>query len=117
MIRGIERRKIFLDNKDREDFLDRLSELLPETETLCYAWTFLANHAYFLLRTGTIPLTTLMRRLLTGYVVSFNRRHKRRGHLFQNRYRSIICQVEYSVERGEKLAKKNDYQLILETDS
>ena len=72
MIRGIERRKIFLDNKDREDFLDRLSELLPETETLCYAWAFLPNHAHFLLRTGTIPLATLMRRLLTGYVVSFN---------------------------------------------
>ena len=37
MIRGIERRKIFLDNEDREDFLDRLSNLLPQTETLCYA--------------------------------------------------------------------------------
>ena len=94
MIRGIERRKIFLDNKDREDFLDRLADLLPETETLCYAWAFLPNHAHFLLRTGKIPLATLMRRLLTGYVVNFNRRHKRRGHLFQNRYKSIVCQEE-----------------------
>ncbi len=94
MIRGIEGRKIFLDNKDREDFLDRLSNLLPETETLCYAWAFLPNHAHFLFRTGPIPLATLMRRLLTGYVVSFNRRHKRRGHLFQNRYKSIVCQEE-----------------------
>ena len=94
MIRGIERRKIFLDNKDREDFLDRLSNLLPKTETLCYAWSFLPNHAHFLFRTGPIPLATLMRRLLTGYVVSFNRRHKRRGQLFQNRYKSIVCQEE-----------------------
>jgi REP-associated tyrosine transposase len=94
MIRGIERRKIFRNNKDREDLLDRLSNLLPETETLCYAWAFLPNHAHFLFRTGPIPLATLMRRLLTGYVVSFNRRHKRRGHLFQNRYKSIICQEE-----------------------
>jgi putative transposase len=94
MIRGIERRKIFLDNKDREDFLDRLSELLPETGTICYAWAFLPNHAHFLFRTGQIPLPTLMRRLLTGYVVSFNRRHKRRGHLLQNRYKSIVCQEE-----------------------
>ena len=48
MIRGIERRKIFRDNRDREDFLDRLSNLLPETKTLCYAWAFLPNHAPFL---------------------------------------------------------------------
>jgi len=94
MIRGIERRKIFLDDNDREDFFDRLAGLLPEAETLCYAWAFLPNHAHFLLRTGKIPLATLMRRLLTGYVVSFNRRHKRRGHLFQNRYKSIVCQEE-----------------------
>ncbi|MCP4261915.1 MAG: transposase [Planctomycetes bacterium] len=94
MIRGIERRKIFRNNKDREDFLDRLSNLLPETETICYAWAFLPNHAHFLFRTGAIPLATLMRRLLTGYVVSFNRRHKRYGHLLQNRYKSIVCQEE-----------------------
>ncbi|HUU40427.1 MAG TPA: transposase [Desulfatiglandales bacterium] len=67
MIRGIERRKIFINDKDREDFLDRLSILLPKTETSCCAWTFIADHAHFLFRTGKIPLATLMRRLLTGY--------------------------------------------------
>jgi hypothetical protein len=35
-----------------------------------------------------------MRRLLTGYAVSFNRRHRRHGHLFQNRYKSILCQED-----------------------
>lgn len=94
MIRGIERRKIFRNDKDREDFLDRLSTLLPKTETSCYAWGFLPNHAHFLFRTGPIPLATLMRRLLTGYAVSFNRRHKRHGQLFQNRYKSIVCQED-----------------------
>jgi REP element-mobilizing transposase RayT len=94
MIRGIERRKIFRDNEDREDFLNRLEKLLPETQTACYAWVFIANHAHFLFRTGTVPLATLMRRLLTGYAVSFNRRHERHGQLFQNRYKSIVCQEE-----------------------
>jgi putative transposase len=94
IIRGIERRKIFRDNRDRENFLERLGNLLEETKTGCYAWAFLHNHAHFLLRTGEIPLATLMRRLLTGYVVSFNRRHKRHGHLLQNRYKSIVCQEE-----------------------
>jgi REP-associated tyrosine transposase len=94
MIRGIERRKIFRNNKDREDFIERLEILCPEMQTSCYAWAFLANHAHFLFRTGMQPLSRLMRRLLTGYVIGFNRRHGRSGQLFQNRYKSIVCQEE-----------------------
>ncbi|HJX34012.1 MAG TPA: transposase [Desulfatiglandales bacterium] len=94
IIRGIERRKIFDDDKDREDLIERLSILLPKTETKCYAWSFLSNHAHFLLRSGPPGIAALMRRLLTGYAVSYNRRHKRHGQLFQNRYKSIICQED-----------------------
>ena len=94
IIRGIERRKIFKDDKDRDNLIERLSLLLPETRISCYAWSFMSNHAHFLFMTGDIPLSTLMRRLLTGYVVGFNRRHKRYGQLFQNRYKSFICQED-----------------------
>jgi REP element-mobilizing transposase RayT len=94
MIRGIERRNIFRNKKDREDFLDRLAKLVPETGTACYGWAFLSNHAHFLFRTGGTPLSTLMRRLLTGYVIGFNHRHKRHGQLFQNRFKSIVCQED-----------------------
>ncbi|MCF6177771.1 MAG: transposase [Geopsychrobacter sp.] len=94
MIRGIERRNIFRNNKDRNDFLERLEKLIPETGTTCYGWAFLSNHAHFLFKTGHLPLSQLMRRLLTGYVVSFNRRHKRHGQLFQNRFKSIVCQED-----------------------
>jgi len=94
MIRGIERRKIFINDKDREDMVERLAKLLPETQTACYAWVFMHNHAHFLFRTGISPLAAVMRRLLTGYAVSFNRRHKRSGQLFQNRYKSIVCQED-----------------------
>lgn len=94
MIRGIERRPIFRDNKDRDDFIERLSTILPQTHTACYAWVFMTNHAHFLLRTGTVGISTVMRRLLTGYAVGFNHRHKRHGQLFQNRYKSIICQED-----------------------
>jgi putative transposase len=52
------------------------------------------DHAHFLFRSGPPGLPTLMRRLLTGYAVSYNRRHRRHGQLFQNRYKSIICQEE-----------------------
>lgn len=94
IIRGIERRKIFKDNKDRDNLLDRLGDLLPATNTVCYAWAMLSNHAHFLLRSGDAGISHLMRRLLTGYAVSFNRRHRRHGQLFQNRYKSIICQED-----------------------
>ena len=94
IIRGIERREIFRDNKDRNDMLDRLAVLLPATNTSCYAWAFLSNHAHFLFRSGNQGLSTLMRRVLTGYAIRFNRRHKRHGQLFQNRYKSIICQED-----------------------
>jgi putative transposase len=94
MIRGIERRRIFDDNVDHNNFIERLSILLPETNTKCYAWAFVFNHAHFLLRSGLPGISTLMRRLLTGYAVSYNRRHKRHGQLFQNRYKSIICQED-----------------------
>ncbi len=92
--RGIERRRIFQSDADQDDFVARLEKILPETNISCYAWALLPNHFHLLLKTGDVPIATFMRRLLTGYVVSFNRRYNRTGHLFQNRYKSILCQEE-----------------------
>jgi putative transposase len=92
--RGIERKRIFLDDEDRNRFIDRLGNVLPKTATRCFAWTLIPNHFHLLLRTGTSPIASVMERLLTGYAGDFNRRHHRHGHLFQNRYKSILCQSE-----------------------
>lgn len=94
ILRGIERRAIVRDDLDRERFLEGLGKLLLESKTSCYAWAILRNHVHLLLRTGTVPVASLMARLLTGYAVSFNKRHRRHGHLFQNRYKSILCEEE-----------------------
>ena len=94
IVRGIERRKIFYDDGDRDNFLQRLADVLTETSTPCFAWTLIPNHLHLLLRTGLTPIATVMRRLLTGYATTFNRRHRRHGHLFQNRYKSILCQQD-----------------------
>ena len=94
MARGIERRKIFWDDKDCASFLERLAIILEETQTQCYAWALIPNHFHILLRTGATPLSTVMRRLMTGYAVTFNIRHRRSGHLFQNRYKSVICEED-----------------------
>jgi putative transposase len=92
--RGIERREIFKDDKDRKAFLTRFADILEETQTQCYAWALIPNHFHLLLRTGLTPLSKVMRRLMTGYAVTFNKRHKRSGHLFQNRYKSIVCEED-----------------------
>jgi REP element-mobilizing transposase RayT len=94
IIRGIERRKIFRSEYDRENFLKRLSELIPETKTDCFAWALMSNHVHLLLRTGNVPIAVLMNRLLTGYAGWFNKKYKRHGQLFQNRYKSILCQED-----------------------
>jgi len=91
MVRGIEKRDIFLDDDDKALFVERLSTLLIATGTECLAWALLSNHFHLLLRPQSTKLATFMRRLLTGYAVVFNRRHGRSGHLFQNRYKSIVC--------------------------
>ena len=94
MVRGIEKRDIFLDDADRDYFVLRLSQLLTETDTECLAWVLMPNHFHLLLRPKEQTLALLMRRLLTGYAVRFNLRYHRSGHLFQNRYQSRVCQED-----------------------
>ena len=64
------------------------------TGTSIYAWALLTNHAHILLKSGASGLSTFMRKLLTGYATGYNLRHKHHGHLFQNRYKSIVCEEE-----------------------
>jgi len=94
VIRGIERKPIFKDEQDYNNFLNRMGRILKESSTACFAWALMTNHVHLLLRTGLSPLSTVMRRLLTGHAVSFNRRHRRYGYLFQNRYKSFLCEED-----------------------
>ena len=92
--RGLERKQIFMDDVDRNRFVARLSAVIQKTLTPCFAWTLIPNHFHLLLQTGASPIATVMEKLLTGYAGEFNRRHNRHGHLFQNRYKSILCQTD-----------------------
>lgn len=92
--RGLERKEIFRDEKDKEEFIARLEKAIKETGCQCYAWSLMSNHVHLLIRTRQESLTDLMRRVLTGYAIYFNRRYKRRGYLYQGRYKSILCQED-----------------------
>ncbi len=94
MVRGIEGRNIFQDEGDRKAFVDRIRFLVKETGTRILAWALMDNHVHLLIISGPVGLSTFMRRLLTGYAIGFNRKHRRIGHLFQNRYKSILCELD-----------------------
>jgi putative transposase len=94
MGRGIEGTKVFRNQGDRKDFVERVGELCDAGAWVAYAWALMPNHFHLLVRSAKESLPFSMRRLLTGYVVNFNRRHRRHGHLFQNRYKSIVCEDE-----------------------
>ena len=94
IVRGIEKKPIFKDPIDHYNFLDRLGDILSDTSTPCFAWALQFNHFHLLLRTGLTPIAKVMQRLLTGYAMQFNRRYKRHGQLFQNRYKSFLCEED-----------------------
>jgi putative transposase len=94
MARGIEGRNIFLSDRDRENFIERLSYVVPRGNASLFAWVLQPNHFHLFLETGKDRISRLMRRLLTGYSVYFNRRYRRIGHLFQNRFKSILVEKD-----------------------
>ena len=94
MVRGIERRRIFRDGRDRAAFRDRLAHVVSAGGAALYAWCLMPNHAHALVRTGAVPLSRLVQRWLGPYATRFNLRHRRAGHLFQNRFKSILVEEE-----------------------
>jgi putative transposase len=92
--RGIAGTKVFGTGRDREDFIHRMAERCEAGSLAVYAWALMNTHFHLLLRTGSDTLSSSMRKILTGYVVNFNRRHRRYGHLFQNRFKSIVCEED-----------------------
>ncbi len=69
IVRGIERRKIVDNDKDRENFVTRMGSIALDTGTSIYAWALMTNHAHILLRSHTAGLPTFMRRFLSGYAI------------------------------------------------
>jgi REP element-mobilizing transposase RayT len=90
MLRGLDGARLFLDADDHQDFVDRLSRLLPECDARCFAWAILPNHVHLAIQTENGELSRVMRRLNTGYAMRFNRAYERKGYVFQDRFCSRI---------------------------
>jgi len=94
MARGLDRQRIFRDDRDRENFLGRVAALSEDESWAVFAWALIPNHFHLLVRTGKRPLSRSMRSVMSGYAGYFNRRHARHGHVFQNRFKSVVCEAE-----------------------
>jgi putative transposase len=94
IIRGINKAPIFKDDQDKNAFLKRLGENITQGDCKVYAWVLMTNHVHILFKSGKDGISSVMRKQLTWYAQYFNRRRKRTGHLFENRYKSIICEEE-----------------------
>jgi REP element-mobilizing transposase RayT len=87
----LERRYIFESAMDKKEFLARFGDNLLKVNAQCLAWALMFNHYHFLIRVGVQPLSRLMAPVLGGYAGYYNRRHRRSGYVFQNRFSSILC--------------------------
>jgi len=92
MIRGNERKVIFLDDEDKLRFIETLYERKQEDRFYLHAFCLMDNHVHLMISEGTEDIATVMKRITVSYVYYFNKKYKRVGHLFQDRFRSEVVE-------------------------
>lgn len=88
ILRGVNKEAIFHDSEDREKFLDTLKFYKNVSEYELFAYCLMDNHVHLLIKEVSDPLQIIIRRFSSSYVIWFNKKYMRCGHLFQERYRS-----------------------------
>jgi putative transposase len=91
MVRGNHRQKTFLGARDYQAYLDRLARYRKKYAAIIYAYCLMPNHVHLLVETTGAPLAKFMQGLQQSYTLYFNRVYDNVGHLFQGRYKAIIC--------------------------
>jgi REP element-mobilizing transposase RayT len=91
IVRGNQRRRIFRDDQDRRVYLERLEYYRRHHGFVVYAYVLMSNHVHLLLETKRVPLSKIMQAIQFTYTQKYNRRHRTVGHLFQGRYKAILC--------------------------
>jgi putative transposase len=92
--RGNEKKPIFKDDQDRENFLNSLQHVNKRYHWICHAYCLMTNHYHLMIETPDGNLSLGMRQLNGVYTQLFNKRHGRTGHLFQGRYKAILIQKD-----------------------
>jgi REP element-mobilizing transposase RayT len=103
---GIDARPLFADDADRWRFIAVLSDVTREVDWRCLGFCLMETHYHLIVEEGHVPLSKAMRLLNGRYVTEYNRRHGRRGHLFEARYRDkLILTEEHLIAAVRYLAR------------
>jgi REP element-mobilizing transposase RayT len=89
--RGNQRQKIFRDKDDFLKYIEILSNYKTRYKYSLYAYILMNNHIHLLAETQEIPLSKILQGINQSYTTYFNRKYKTVGHLFQGRYKAILC--------------------------
>jgi len=121
MLRGNERKKIFLDDGDHQRFLDILLKKKTKTQLLIYAYCLMDNHIHLVVRDDQNEISTIMKGIATSYAMFFNVKYNRVGHVFQGRFKSepiederylmsVIRYVHNNPVKAKIVKKANQYE-------
>jgi REP element-mobilizing transposase RayT len=94
IVRGNHRQVTFRTSADYQAYLERLGRYSSPCQVRLWAYCLMPNHVHLLVETGNHPLSMLMQRLQQSYTQYFNRTHRKVGHLFQGRYKAIVCEKD-----------------------
>lgn len=95
MIRGNERKPIFIDEEDRFRFIQTLCEKNKKGQYFVYAYCLMDNHVHLLVNEGNDEISRIMKRINVSYAYYFNKKYGRIGHLFQDRFKSESIEDDY----------------------
>lgn len=94
MLRGNERKPVFLDDEDKNKFVDIMLKKKDGSAIRLYAYCVMDNHVHAVIQEVTQPLDRFMKRIAVTYAAYFNKKHHRTGHVFQDRFRSEAIENE-----------------------
>ena len=91
IVRGNQRQRTFHDDQDRIGYLERIEQYRERYGFRFYAYVLMTNHVHMLIQTKSVGLSKIMQGIQSSYTQAYNRRHRKVGHLFQGRYKAILC--------------------------
>ena len=89
--RGNQRQKVFIGENDFLKYLEFLTDYKDRYGFLLYAYVLMGTHVHLLIETGQVPLSKILQGINQRFTMYFNWRHGTVGHLFQGRYKAILC--------------------------
>lgn len=107
ILKGVNGQEIFFDDNDRIKFLQQLKDRKKEYQYEIYAYVLMNNHIHLILFDKENKMSDIMHRICTSYALYFNRKYERKGHLFQDRFKSKCVNSENYLLRLQRYIHRN----------